>query len=86
MLSTSSDMTKRFLDACFVVTEFCANVKDVDWLCRQKAYICFGKVEVRTTRVFGHHEENIDAVTANKKINKGLTGTGRGNARMRKSV
>ena len=77
-------MTKRFLDACFVVTDFCANVKDVDWLCRQKAYICFGKVEVRTTRVFGDNSENIDEERANKKINKGLIGTGKGSCRMRK--
>ena len=34
LLSTPSDLTKVFLDACFVETDFCKNVKDVDWLCR----------------------------------------------------
>ena len=76
MLSTSSDMTKKFFEACFIVTEFCEKVVNVDWLCRQKAYICFGKVEVRTTKVFGDGSENITEDRANILINKGLTGTG----------
>ena len=33
LLQTSSDLARQFLDAAFVVTEFCEKVKDLDWLC-----------------------------------------------------
>jgi hypothetical protein len=69
-----------------VVTQFCEKVKDVDWLCRSRAYICAGKMEVKTTRVFGDDSANINEERANLLINEGFIGSGRGNGRMVRRV
>ena len=68
------------------MTEFCEKVKDLDWLCRQRSFICCGKFETSTTKVFGHDSENISEESANLMLNDGFIGSGRGNGRMKKRV
>jgi len=31
LFSTPSDLVKQFFEACFVETDFCEKIKDVDW-------------------------------------------------------
>ena len=86
LLLTPSEPARQFLDAAFVVTEFCQKVKDLDWECRSRAFLCCGKFDTKTTRVFGDDSENISEARANLLLNKGFTGSGRGNGRMQKRV
>jgi hypothetical protein len=86
LLLTSSDFARQFLDTAFVVTESCQTVKDLDWECRSRAFLCCGKFETKTTRVFGDDSENITEARANLLLNDGFIGSGRGNGRMKKRV
>ena len=86
LFENHTPVVQMLLDNCQTRTSYAEAVKEVDWICNKRQFICFGYSLSREQVAFRRSTQVITQEQANFQITDGEPGSGQGTGRKNKLI
>ena len=86
LFENHTPVVQMLLDNCQTRTRYAEAVKELDWICNKRQFICFGYSLSREQVAFRRSTQVITQEQANLQITDGEPGSGQGTGRKNKLI
>ena len=86
LFENHTPVVQMLLDNCQTRTSYAEAVKELDWICNKRQFICFGYSLSREQVAFRRSTQVITQEQANLQITDGEPGSGQGTGRKNKLI